>query len=126
MGSGFAQMPVGSVAVFGGVGRFKKQQLKPPVLCKSGKSQIGGSGDRLEPNRWFRRIGGGSCLRVISDVDAPGAGQPRCPQHLPEKPGRPPGRWGPEGLGGRQPPKGSSATCVCEINVYDICVLVNF
>ncbi len=35
-------IPVGFVAAFGGAERPEKQQLLPPVLCKSGKSHIGG------------------------------------------------------------------------------------
>ncbi len=34
-----------------------KQQLNPPVLCKSRKSHIGGSGDRFGSYRWFSRTG---------------------------------------------------------------------
>ncbi len=42
-------------------------------MCKSGKSHIGGSGDRFEPFRWFSRTGGHSYLRDLSsDPGTPG------------------------------------------------------
>ncbi len=37
---------------------------KPPASCKSGKSYIGGSGDRFGSYRWFSRTGGCSSLRI--------------------------------------------------------------